>query len=232
MLPGKHVAWGVKVLEVKNPFLSGIAVYEGWSYSDNSSKFRKQPYPLSYAFALDENVMGNVYNPYAQVHRIFQYADLSSMFVKTNWRIQNTSTEKAQVLRTVISALHLNRPVLAGILVDNSFLENVPFIPMPNMATFNPIGGTAIAIVGYGPYNGNSPTTMYFKFINSWGASWGDRGFGYLPAEYLCNVNIFQEELYAIWFDKMQKGLAGGPAVLDDFDDGGAAYEEPANVHY
>src|SRR5205814_37325 len=47
--------------------------------------------------------------------------------------------------------------------------------------------GHAILIVGYVPMNGR----RYFIFRNSWGAEWGDSGYGYLSEDYLrAGLNI------------------------------------------
>lgn len=40
-------------------------------------------------------------------------------------------------------------------------------------------GGHAICITGW------NPSTRMFTFKNSWGTGWGDRGYGYLPYEYI-----------------------------------------------
>lgn len=45
-------------------------------------------------------------------------------------------------------------------------------------ATTPIVGGHAVAFVGY------DSATKFVKFQNSWGAGWGDRGFGYLPYEF------------------------------------------------
>ena len=63
---------------------------------------------------------------------------------------------------------------------------------------FKPIGGHALAIVGHGLYNSKAPTQNYFKFLNSWGTSWGDSGFGYFPENYVANVNFFGISAYAV----------------------------------
>jgi len=41
------------------------------------------------------------------------------------------------------------------------------------------VGGHAICVVGY------DDKTQLFKFKNSWGKSWGRKGYGFLPYEYL-----------------------------------------------
>jgi hypothetical protein len=46
------------------------------------------------------------------------------------------------------------------------------------------IGGHAVLIVGY------NDVTKQFKFKNSWGTSWGNRGYGYLPYEYYLNGDL------------------------------------------
>lgn len=40
-------------------------------------------------------------------------------------------------------------------------------------------GGHAVVIVGF------DDTKSVFKFLNSWGTKWGDKGYGYLPYEYI-----------------------------------------------
>ena len=40
-------------------------------------------------------------------------------------------------------------------------------------------GGHAICLVGW------NPETRMFKFKNSWGTSWGENGYGYLPYNYI-----------------------------------------------
>ncbi|MEO1987226.1 MAG: C1 family peptidase [Martelella sp.] len=46
-------------------------------------------------------------------------------------------------------------------------------------ATGRPDGGHAVTLVGY------KESGQYFKFINSWGTNWGDRGYGRLSYDAL-----------------------------------------------
>ena len=63
---------------------------------------------------------------------------------------------------------------------------------------FNPIGGHAFVIVGYGNYNAKKPTQFYFKFMNSWGSNWGDHGYGYLPLGIVESPIHFMVSAYAV----------------------------------
>jgi C1A family cysteine protease len=41
------------------------------------------------------------------------------------------------------------------------------------------VGGHAIVIIGF------DDEKRRVKFVNSWGTAWGERGFGYVPYDYL-----------------------------------------------
>jgi C1A family cysteine protease len=46
------------------------------------------------------------------------------------------------------------------------------------------LGGHAVLAVGY------DDAKQRFTVQNSWGTSWGDKGFFYMPYEYLTNPNL------------------------------------------
>ncbi|MDP2831153.1 MAG: C1 family peptidase, partial [Candidatus Omnitrophota bacterium] len=79
-------------------------------------------------------------------------------------------------------SLLVNGPFLAGVEVYKSWfnksVEKSGFIPMPKRNE-QLMGGHAICIVGY------DDKFRIFKFKNSWGAKWADKGYGYLPYAYM-----------------------------------------------
>lgn len=78
-------------------------------------------------------------------------------------------------------------PFVFGISVYESFesdeVAKTGVVPMP-AATEQNLGGHAICAVGY------DDSTQMFTVRNSWGTSWGDKGYFYLPYEYLTNANL------------------------------------------
>ena len=59
-------------------------------------------------------------------------------------------------------------------------------MPYPNLATEQVLGGHAVSIVGYDdtmPVDGRSPGRFIVR--NSWGTSWGDNGYFYMPYDVL-----------------------------------------------
>ena len=80
----------------------------------------------------------------------------------------------------IINSLGTNGPLPIGVGV---FLEMfyatsdgiVSYPKDPNTC----YGGHAICLVGW------NPETRMFKFKNSWGTSWGENGYGYLPYDYI-----------------------------------------------
>ncbi len=85
-------------------------------------------------------------------------------------------------LDDVKRALAQNGPVVAGIAVFQSAMgaatTKTGVFPLPKDKE-QIIGGHAIVIVGYDDQD------RRVKFVNSWGAGWGDHGFGYVPYDYL-----------------------------------------------
>ncbi len=215
----ESVNWSIGT--VRNSELAGTYIYKGWAYSDNATQYKKQPDPMSYTIALTEDIsfdsvgkdqlgrgaQSNLsdeslpqVNPFPSLCKNIKSYDIASPYRKVNWRIPNTVAEKAEVQTKIVNALAKGHPVLIGFLVDDSFGKASAFglVPLPNLATFQPIGGHTVVIVGYGPYLSSNPSAMYFKAINSWGL-WGAKGFLYFPDEYITNVNLFQEEIFDMW---------------------------------
>lgn len=70
-------------------------------------------------------------------------------------------------------------PCVIGVYVFKSMMETKNGkIKMPKKGE-RILGGHAICPVGY------NDKTGFIKFKNSWGTDWGDKGYGYLPYEYI-----------------------------------------------
>jgi C1A family cysteine protease len=78
-------------------------------------------------------------------------------------------------------------PFVFGITVYQSMMGNdvakTGVVPMPTTQE-KVLGGHAILCVGF------DDSTQRFKFRNSWGANWGDGGYGYVPYAYLTDQNL------------------------------------------
>jgi C1A family cysteine protease len=84
----------------------------------------------------------------------------------------------------IIAALASGTPVVVSLTVTTDFQEvdqsgKIDLSDQPEI-----IGGHAVCLVGY---NGE---TDEFKFANSWGAKWGDGGFGYLSRADLSEIIV------------------------------------------
>lgn len=87
----------------------------------------------------------------------------------------------------VMSALASGKPVVIGFScyasLETAAVDKTGIVPVPKK-TERMIGGHAICLTGY------DTSTKLFQFKNSWGASWGDEGYGYLPFGYLDNADL------------------------------------------
>lgn len=111
--------------------------------------------------------------------------------------LEQSNTVAYEVIPSVMKAtLFDGDPFVIGIVVYQSFesanANNTGDIPMPatdaeGNITESILGGHAIMIVGYDDVRG------VFIFRNSWGADWGNKGYGTLPYAYLTNTKLASE---------------------------------------
>jgi len=85
------------------------------------------------------------------------------------------------------SVLNMGFPIVFGISVYESFeseeVSKTGIVPLPEKSE-RMLGGHAIVLVGY------DEEKRLFTFRNSWGENWGDKGYGYLPFEYVCDKDL------------------------------------------
>jgi C1A family cysteine protease len=83
------------------------------------------------------------------------------------------------------SLVTYNSPIIFGILVYSSFMSSTNgIIPYPNTQKEMLLGGHCITIVGY------DDSTQLFTCSNSWGTSWGLKGYFTLPYKYVLDPNL------------------------------------------
>lgn len=85
------------------------------------------------------------------------------------------------------SCLTSGYPFVCGFAVYESFqskeVAKTGKMPMPNLKERS-LGGHAIIVMGY------DDDTECFIVKNSWGTKWGDKGYFYMPYDYLLNRNL------------------------------------------
>ncbi len=90
-------------------------------------------------------------------------------------------------LNAMKNSLANNEPFVVGIAVYSSFttrqVARNGYVPMPNRNDIF-LGGHAVVCVGY------DDIRKVWIMRNSWGTSWGDKGYFYLPYAYLTNSSL------------------------------------------
>jgi C1A family cysteine protease len=91
--------------------------------------------------------------------------------------------EAIQTLGDLKDAISSQLAVVFGFTVYESFespeVARTGVIPMPNPKTERVVGGHAVLAVGYSDPKG------HVIVRNSWGPSWGDAGYFYMPYQYM-----------------------------------------------
>jgi len=121
----------------------------------------------------------------------YKYADLppQTVFTSSKKFKKFTYTFVNQDLTSFKNCLYNNNtPIIFGFMVYSSFMtstvDNTGIVPNPDTGTETLEGGHCMCIVGY------NDTTRQFKCANSWGTSWGERGYCYLPYAYVLNSDL------------------------------------------
>ena len=147
--------------------LFGVPPEEYWPYI--IANFDKEPTAFCYAFA--------------QNYQAISY-----------YRLDPPGTTPAQLLLRIKTNLAAGLPSMFGFTVYSSISQagnNDGKIPYPTKGE-KIEGGHAIVVVGYDDNMkiknniiGGSESTGAFQIRNSWGADWGQNGYGWLPYEYV-----------------------------------------------
>ena len=124
----------------------------------------------------------------------FLYALAQSFQAVNYYRLDPVGTTPANLLAQIKTNLAANLPSMFGFTVYDSISQanglgkgKIPF-PCPNDKV---AGGHAIMAVGYDDSlviknaNCGTSTTGALLIRNSWGTSWGDGGYGWLPYDYV-----------------------------------------------
>jgi C1A family cysteine protease len=124
----------------------------------------------------------------------FVYAMAQAYQAETFYRLDPPGTAAAALLTSIKSQLAAGIPPMFGFTVYDSISQaqgsGKGRIPFP-VGTDRVAGGHAIAAVGYDDgleikhANAPAPTKGAFIIRNSWGTGWGDKGYGYLPYDYV-----------------------------------------------
>lgn len=99
-----------------------------------------------------------------------------------------TAYQRCANFSAVKAALALGNPVVIGFDVYESFeslqVATTGMMPYPNVNTEQYLGGHAVCLVGY------NDNTQRFIARNSWGTSWGDKGYFYMPYQVIQNTSM------------------------------------------
>lgn len=140
--------------------LFGAPPEKYWEYEE--TKFDEEPPQFCYSFA--------------QSYQAIKY-----------FRLDEQGKTEAEILKGIRETISGGIPAMFGFTVYISIREATEGkIPFPKKGD-TVLGGHAVAAVGYDDGMKIGTSKGAFIIRNSWGEQWGDKGYGYLPYDYLLN---------------------------------------------
>jgi C1A family cysteine protease len=165
--------------------LFGVPPEEYWPYTDDEAGFDKEPPAFCYAFAQNYKTI-------------------------TYFRHDPPGTDAGAVLSRVKAHIAAGHPALFGFTVYDSVEQagETGRIPFPS-AKEKIAGGHAVVAMGYDDAMKirNTPGSVETKgallIRNSWGTGWGEKGYGWLPYDYVTRglAEDFWSVLKKEWVD-------------------------------
>jgi C1A family cysteine protease len=159
---------------------------EGWPANEDSGCYLRDSLKCvnKYGSALHSQfpyiLPGQIDCDYTQSPPPSVYTNALQYKVSQYLTVNSVNTQ--QGILNLKSMLANGTAFVGGIVCYSNFYNSVGgVIPMPSGQV---IGGHAILFVGY------DDAKSQFKFKNSWGTSWGDHGYGYLPYAYFTSGNV------------------------------------------
>lgn len=131
----------------------------------------------------------------------FQYSFASNYQALEYFRIDTYKKTPAQTLESIKNCLRNSQPMIFGFTVYSSIsqADHTGVIPYPK-PTDKVEGGHAVMCVGF------DESAKLLIIRNSWGTEWGDKGYGYLPYDYVLNglAVDWWSLIKAEWLDQTQ----------------------------
>jgi C1A family cysteine protease len=131
------------------------------------------------------------------------------------YRYDPPGTPKAQLLSAIKKNLGVGLPSMFGFTVYNSISQAAGTGEIPFPANGEKVlGGHAICAVGYDDAkvitnaSNKKSTTGAFLIRNSWGTSWGSKGYGWLPYDYVM-AGLASDWWSMLKADWIQTGMFG-----------------------
>ncbi|MBD2483420.1 C1 family peptidase [Planktothrix sp. FACHB-1365] len=194
---------------MKAMVLFGIPPEEYWPYEPSK---------------IDEEPSGFCYS-YAQNYQAIQYFRLDTPGLPVSYLL-------AQIKMTLVAGL----PSIFGLTIYSSIYEKTNYrrghIPTPKPKD-NVQGGHAVVAVGYDDSKiiGDSVGALLIR--NSWGTNWGERGYGWLPYDYILKglTSDWWSLIKAEWFETKNFGLGADDWKYDSgIDNGDPTKKDPPPV--
>jgi C1A family cysteine protease len=134
------------------------------------------------------------YNYGAPLESLWPYNITKFKTAPSSQAIADASRRKVTLYQRIadhagcLDAISNGYPVVIGFSVYSSFesttVARTGNMPYPNVSRERLLGGHAVLLVGY------DKTRQVYIVRNSWGTSWGDRGYFYMPFQVIQNTSM------------------------------------------